>query len=64
VIYVNGVDDAFVNERVDGLLARRGIDTRGVAVAIDGDVIPRSEWATTFVADQSHVEIVTAAAGG
>jgi sulfur carrier protein len=64
VIYVNGVEDAFADENVEVLLTRRGIETRGVAVAIDGEVVPRSAWITTLVPDHSHVEIVTAAAGG
>ena len=64
MIRVNGVEDEFANESVDSLLLRRGIEPRGVAVAIDGDVVPRSAWTTTLVPDDSRVEIVTAAAGG
>jgi sulfur carrier protein len=37
---------------------------RGVAVALDGAVVPRSEWGTTPVAPGATVELVTAAAGG
>ena len=37
---------------------------KGVAVAVDGVVVPRSEWATTPVATGGTVELVTAAAGG
>jgi len=37
---------------------------RGVAVAVDGVVVPRSEWDRTSVAAGAAVEIVTAAAGG
>jgi sulfur carrier protein len=64
VIHVNGIDEPFHNESVDALLTRRGVEKRGVAVAINGDVVPRSTWSTTLVLDESHVEIVTAAAGG
>ncbi len=64
MIRVNGVDDAFHDESVDALLARRGIDARGVAVALDGEIVPRSAWTSTLVPDHSRVEIVTAAAGG
>jgi sulfur carrier protein len=39
-------------------------DPRGVAVAVDRCVIPRSEWAVTAARAGSLVEIVTAAAGG
>jgi sulfur carrier protein len=40
------------------------IDPRGVAVAVDRCVIPRSEWSTTPARAGSLVEVVTAVAGG
>ena len=64
MIRVNGVEDEYARENVDALLLRRGIEPRGVAVAINGDVVPRSAWTSTLIPDNSHVEIVTAAAGG
>ena len=39
-------------------------DAKGVAVAVDRCVIPRSEWATTAARAGSLVEVVSAAAGG
>jgi len=39
-------------------------EPRGVAVAVDRCVIPRSEWATTAARAGSLVEVVGAAAGG
>jgi sulfur carrier protein len=39
-------------------------DAKGVAVAVDRCVIPRSEWATTAARAGSLVEVVGAAAGG
>jgi sulfur carrier protein len=39
-------------------------DPRGVAVAVDRCVVPRSEWATTPARAGSLVEVVSAAAGG
>jgi sulfur carrier protein len=37
---------------------------RGVAVALDGDVVPRSEWESTILRDGAHVEVLRAAQGG
>jgi thiazole synthase len=37
---------------------------RGVAVALDGDVVPRSEWETTPLADGQSVEVLAAIQGG
>ncbi|MHB8681099.1 MAG: sulfur carrier protein ThiS [Acidimicrobiales bacterium] len=36
----------------------------GIAVARNGDVVPRSAWAVTSLEGGDRVEIVTAAAGG
>jgi sulfur carrier protein len=37
---------------------------RGVAVALDGDVVPRSEWGQTRLGEGARVEIVAAVQGG
>ncbi len=39
-------------------------EPKGVAVAVDRAVVPRSEWATTPARAGSLVEVVGAAAGG
>jgi sulfur carrier protein len=41
-----------------------GLDARGVAVAVDGEVVPRSRWAATALADGARVEVVDAIQGG
>jgi sulfur carrier protein len=41
-----------------------GAEPKGIAVAVDRNVIPRSEWATTRVYAEAPIEIVSAAAGG
>ena len=37
---------------------------RGVAVAVDGEVVPRGEWATTELREGQQVEVVNAVQGG
>ncbi len=37
---------------------------RGIAVARNGDIVPKSTWNSTPVAAGDCIEIVTAAAGG
>jgi sulfur carrier protein len=37
---------------------------RGVAVAVDGQVVPRGEWERTSLAEGQSVEIVQAVQGG
>jgi sulfur carrier protein len=37
---------------------------RGVAVAVDREVVPRGAWETTMLPDGAAVEVVTAIQGG
>jgi len=64
MIRFNGQDRDFISESVEELIQRLAIEPRGVAVAIDGDVVRRSEWPTTRIQDGCSIEIVTAVAGG
>ncbi len=64
MIRVNGIEEPFLDETVAEMLVRRTIEPRGIAVALNGEVVRRSEWASTRIPDGIVVEIVTAAAGG
>ena len=39
-------------------------DGRGVAVAVDGEVVPRGAWERTALSEGARVEIVAAVQGG
>jgi thiazole synthase len=39
-------------------------EARGVAVALDGEVVPRGEWAATSLAEGSKIEVLAAIQGG
>ncbi|MFF3066567.1 sulfur carrier protein ThiS [Oerskovia sp. NPDC057915] len=54
---------ALVAALLPGLAADTGVP-RGVAVAIDDAVLPRSTWASTTLRDGDRVEVVTAVQGG
>ena len=41
-----------------------GAPDRGVAVAVDGEVVPRGDWASTPVRDGQQVEVLRAVQGG
>jgi sulfur carrier protein len=65
LIYVNGAeqpDAASVAE----LLARLGVlpPARGVAIALDREVVPRSQWDAVRLVPGTHVELVGAIQGG
>ncbi|HEU5471727.1 MAG TPA: sulfur carrier protein ThiS [Actinophytocola sp.] len=49
---------------VAGLLAELGMPVTGVAVALDGEVVPRTGHAGTPVPDGAVIEVVTAVQGG
>ena len=62
---VNGAPDgSAAGCSVADLVDRWCPSPRGVAVAVDGEVVPRSAWERTVVPAGAAVEIVTAAAGG
>jgi sulfur carrier protein len=54
------VDDQMT---VAALLESLGYPDRGVAVALDQTVLPRSGWATTL-SDGAQLDVVTAVQGG
>lgn len=49
---------------VAALVGELGRDGRGIAVAVNDEVTPRSQWDVTRVLDGDRVEILTAAQGG
>jgi sulfur carrier protein len=64
---VNGQSsDVAAGETVAVVLDRLGLplDARGVAVAVDGEVIPRAAWQTFALAADARVEVLTAMQGG
>jgi sulfur carrier protein len=41
-----------------------GAGTRGIAVAVNAEVVPRSAWATSALCDGDRVEVLRAVQGG
>ncbi len=65
IIRVNGESEPLVASTLAALLAEK-VDTeqRGIAVAVNGTVIPRAAWAQTPLRAGDSVEIVRARQGG
>ncbi|MHB8218773.1 MAG: sulfur carrier protein ThiS [Acidimicrobiales bacterium] len=62
---VNGVQEEFVKGATVADVVRILCESdRGVAVALDGEVLPRSLWSTVTVVEGQRLEIVAAVAGG
>lgn len=49
---------------VAALLAELGVEPRGVAVAVDGEVVTRRTWADRALAAGEQVEVLSIAQGG
>jgi len=66
MIKVNGVPETLGAITIAALLEARGVapETRGVAVALNGAVVPRAAWAETGLAAGDEVEIIKAMSGG
>ena len=50
--------------RLSELLEAYGAGRGGIAVAVDGEVVPRAGWPGRELADGARIEILTAVQGG
>jgi sulfur carrier protein len=67
VIVLNGESSQLrAGETVAQLLLAMGLDrdARGVAVAVDGEVVPRASWGSVVLEQDARVEVLTAMQGG
>lgn len=46
------------------LLTERGVTGPGIAVAIDGKVVRRADWAATPLSDGMEITVISAVCGG
>ena len=65
-IRINGQDEVLSAATLAALLEEKAVDVaqRGIAVALNGSVVPRSAWAETALKPGDNVEIVRARQGG
>ena len=66
-IWINGsasdhVAGVSLADAIGSLIAP--LDGRGVAAAVDGEVVPRDQWSATTLEDGQRVEVVQAVQGG
>ncbi len=66
LIQVNGTSEPLAAATLAALLAEKAIDTaqRGIAVSLNGTVVPRAAWPATPLRPGDSVEIVRARQGG
>ena len=65
-IEINGEARAIVADTVEALLHAEQINplARGVAVAVNGAVVPRHRWSQTAISPGDRIEIVKPFSGG
>lgn len=67
MIYLNGDPrDDGAGQTVADALALLDLlpDARGVAVAVNGEVVPKTSWETFALPEGAHVEVLSAMQGG
>ena len=67
MISLNGQEaDVRAGETLTAVLLRLDVspDACGVAVAVDGEVVPRALWESRIVTEGACVEVLTAMQGG
>lgn len=65
-IRINGQPEPLIVATLAALLQEKAIDTRqrGIAVAINGAIVPRAAWPDTKLRAGDNIEIVRARQGG
>ena len=67
MILLNGEQSKLAEgETLAAVLERLGVTVaqRGVAVAVDGEVVPRAQWQSFELSEHARVEVLTAMQGG
>jgi sulfur carrier protein len=64
-VWINGsARELAAGARIADAVAELGVPSSGVAVAVDGEVVPRASWADTELVEGARVEVLTAVQGG
>ena len=61
---VNGEQKDVAATRIDALLGELDFEGTHFAIAVNYDVVPRTRWAQTVIAEGDTVEILTPRQGG
>jgi sulfur carrier protein len=63
-VIVNGEHREIASEHVDALLSELEYEGTHFAIALNFDVLPRSQWAKTSLKNGDEIEIITPRQGG
>ncbi len=64
-VYINHDEHTFEKAlTLEELIIFLKVDARGMAIAINNQVIPRSLWSKQFIQDQNKLTLIRATQGG
>lgn len=63
-VTVNGEPYDLETTTVESLVEALGVGSRGVAMIVNAEIIARSLWEVTSLADGDRIEVLRAAQGG
>lgn len=63
-ININNKKTSVTSTNLQELAQEMNLPEKGVAIAISNQMIPRTEWANTSIAEGADVVIIKAACGG
>lgn len=64
-IFINGSKHRVPESTtVEGLIESMGLPKKGIALAVNNEVIPKSRWNERSLSPQDRVELLTIAQGG
>jgi sulfur carrier protein len=64
MVTINGEEENVAGMTVKDYIAHKGYDYTRIAVEINLDILPKSEYATTILKDGDTVEVVSFVGGG
>ena len=63
-VTVNGEQREIAAQTVDALLSELAYEGTHVAIAVNFEVLPKSQWADAILKDGDEIEIITPRQGG
>lgn len=63
-VTINGEPHDLETTSVESLVESLGVGSRGIAVSVNAEIIVRSSWGVTSLADGDRIEVLRAAQGG
>jgi sulfur carrier protein len=65
IVFVNGSErELSSGATVASVVSLLANGDRGVAVAVDGEVVPRGQWSSTVLGEGTRIEVVAPIQGG